>query len=475
MNRTLQFSLAFLVVWFATYSCNADPMADAAASTDSYVVVAKESTANDASWKKVVDALIKKHDAKLITYQSSVTESQAALKKEFPKYTCFVAPVEEAGREFVAQVHQLTRTLDDDPYADTLWAILSGYDAKNARAIAEYSEPLIIKKVGSGTEFATEMVTEGHWFDELVKNKHITKKPDGQVIELSGPDDTTQPLVDILNHYQPDLFITSGHATEREWNIGFRFRSGQFKCANGRLYGLDTKNVKHEIDSPNPKVYMPIGNCLMGHLKDKDAMALAWMNSAGVKQMIGYTIPTGYGYAGWGCLDYFVEQPGRYTFVEAFMANQHALIHRMHDSETRASDRRRLLGDRDVVAMYGDPKWSAKMAEMPKHYDQDLKFEDGIFTLTITPNRGASTFKPVNTNGSERGWRPIVHFLPYRIRNVSLISGKDLKPVVTDDFILIPNPRECDPKRDYVISFSAAPVSPEDTGHTATELSPNQD
>jgi hypothetical protein len=28
-------------------------------------------------------------------------------------------------------------------------------------------------------------------------------------------------------------------------------------------------------------------------------------------------------------LDYFVEQPGRYTFVEAFFANQHSLIDRL--------------------------------------------------------------------------------------------------------------------------------------------------
>ena len=165
--------------------------------------------------------------------------------------------------------------------------------------------------------------------------------------------------------------ITSGHATERDWQIGFRFRSGQFRCADGRLYGLDTQKAKHPIDSPNPKVYMPIGNCLMGHVKDRDAMALAWMNSAGVTQMIGYTIPTGYGYGGWGCLDYFVEQPGRYTFTEAFLANHHALIHRMNDPATDARTQQRLRGDRDVVAFYGDPKWSAKMAEMPKYYDQN--------------------------------------------------------------------------------------------------------
>ena len=67
----------------------------------------------------------------------------------------------------------------------------------------------------------------------------------------------------------------------------------------------------------------------MGHIDGPDAMALAFMNSAGVDQMIGYTVPTWYGYGGWGMLDYFVEQPGRFTLAEAFYANQQALIHRL--------------------------------------------------------------------------------------------------------------------------------------------------
>ena len=57
----------------------------------------------------------------------------------------------------------------------------------------------------------------------------------------------------------------------------------------------------------------------MGHIDDQQAMALAWLKSGGVRQMLGYTVPTWYGYAGWGCLDYFVEQPGRYDFAEAFL------------------------------------------------------------------------------------------------------------------------------------------------------------
>jgi zinc protease len=461
------------------------PLSQSMLSAADYAVVVSKATHGDTAWRQVVDALVKKHGATVIQYQNTADQALDALREQFPRYTCFVAKPEDAGRAFVAQVHQLTRKLDDDPYTDTFWGILTGYDASNAMATARHGEPLVVRKVASGTEFATEMVTEGQWYDELVKNKHVKKEPGGTAGEQKGPDDTTQPLVDLLNSYKADLMITSGHATERDWQIGFRFRSGQFRCADGRLYGLDTQTARHPIDSPNPKVYLAVGNCLMGHVKDRDAMALAWMNSAGVRQMIGYTVNTWYGYAGWGCLDYFVEQPGRYTLAEAFHANHHALIHRLEtyfprqvaraqippggrprivgltlSDEARAEglqpfDGAGLLYDRDVVAFYGDPKWSAKMAELPKYYDQALEIHHGVYTLTITPNRGKDSFKPVNTNGSQRGWRPIVQFLPHRIKDIQITAGEELKPLVTDNFILVPNPRECDPDRKYVVRFQA--------------------
>ena len=77
-------------------------------------------------------------------------------------------------------------------------------------AIAQCAKPLVVRKVASGTEFATEMVEAGQWWDELVKNKHVKKERGGAAQTLKGPDDTTWALVNALNDYRPDLFITSG-------------------------------------------------------------------------------------------------------------------------------------------------------------------------------------------------------------------------------------------------------------------------
>ena len=451
--------------------------------SEKYAVVVSKSTHAYEEWKPVVEALVKKYQGEVIFYDEKVQDSLIKLQKLFPRYVCMVSPHQEVTRRFVADVHQMMRKLDEDPYTDALWGILTGYDAKGALKVASHEEPLTVKKAASGTEIELESCQEGVWFCELKKGHMVRKTSSGKPQADKAPSDTTKSLVDTLNDYQADLFVTSGHATERDWQIGYTYKNGYFRSKDGQLYGADTKGNRFPIKSPNPKVYMPIGNCLMGHIDGPNAMALAFMNSAGVHQMLGYTKVTWYGYGGWGCLDYFVEQPGRFTFTEAYHANHHALIHRlernfpgMADAEVDARGRPKqplrmsmkakqrglgprdaigLLFDRDIVAFYGDPAWEARMAEGNRAYEQKLSVEDDTYSFEILPKLGADSFKPVNTNGAQRGWRPIVHFLPHRVKDVKIVSGSELEPVITDDFLLIPNPKNCDPDKEYKVVFQA--------------------
>ena len=119
-----------------------------------YVVVVSKATQSDSEWSKVVEELIAKHQAEVVVYDKHISESLPVLRKTFPRYACFVATSEEASRQRVADVHRLTRTLDDNPYADVFWGILTGYDAANALAIAKEREPLVVRRVASGTELA---------------------------------------------------------------------------------------------------------------------------------------------------------------------------------------------------------------------------------------------------------------------------------------------------------------------------------
>jgi zinc protease len=459
----------------------------AAVEPSGYCVVVSEATHKDPAWKGVVEALVAKHHAETVPYRSSVDEALGTLQTRHPRYVCFVAQAGEATRDFVARVSRLMRGLDDDPYPDALWGILTGSDAACALRIARQTAPLEIHRVAAGTEIALSACDEGVWYCELNQGKMVRKERGREPRESRGPPDTTQALADALNGFRAQLFVTSGHATERDWQIGYRYRNGQFRSAGGQLYGLDTAGKRYDVRSDNPKVYLPVGNCLMGHIDGADAMALAFLNSAGVCQMIGYTVPTWYGYGGWGLLDYFVEQPGRYSLAEAFFVNQVALTHRLEkyfpgagaeapagsrprlelSAEARAvgltaNDARGLLYDRDTVAFYGDPGWVARMAPGPLRWQQSLDVQGDRYRFTIRPQCGAQSFQPVNTNGSQRGGRPIVQLLPRRIdaSRVKVVAGAELAPVIADDFVLVPLPRPAETPAEYQVLFHAPPTGP---------------
>jgi zinc protease len=453
-----------------------------------YCVVVSKATQNDTPWGQVVATLVAKHKGGVVTFKKSVEESLAGLRKARPRYVCFVAKPAEATREFVAEVNRLTRRIDDDPYSDALWGILTGYDAGGAMRIAQQREPLVIRRVAAGTDVALEACEEGQWYCELNRGKMVRKKPGGKPETLRGPDDTTQALADALSVYRADLFVTSGHATERDWQIGFRYPNGQFRSKAGELFGLDTRGKRIPIHSDNPKVYLAVGNCLMGHIDGPDAMALAFFQSAGVCQMAGYTVPSWYGYAGWGLLDYFVEQPGRFNAAEAFFANQQALLHRLatcfpgkglataaeapklrgelpaaaRDAGLTWQDAQGLLYDRDTLAFYGDPAWDARMKAADCAWEQSLAVSGGEYRFEIRPKRGGESFLPLNKNGSQRGGRPIFLFLPGRVRpeSVRIVEGAELKPVVTDDFLLVPLPQPAAETKVYRIVFRATAETP---------------
>lgn len=87
------------------------------------------------------------------------------------------------------------------------------------------------------------------------------------------------------------------------------------------------------------------------------------------------------------------------------------------------------------------------MAPGKLNWEQTLTVApDGTHTFVITPRAGAATWEPVNKNGSQRGGRPVIEFLPKRIdpAKVKVTAGSELKPVIADDFILIPLPEKAD-------------------------------
>jgi hypothetical protein len=86
-------------------------------------------------------------------------------------------------------------------------------------------------------------------------------------------------------------------------------------------------------------------------------------------------------------------------------------------------------------------------------WEQSLTEVDGVYTFQVTGKAGDKSFAPVNTNGSQRGGRPIIQILPKRLKNIRIISGAEWKPVITDNFLLLPLPKANDESHNYRVTF----------------------
>lgn len=431
----LPFSLSCLAI-FAALCCA--PLC----AGEEYVILTWKQTQAQEPWKGVIDVLTKKHKATVIVCDRSLSESLPALQQQRPRHVAVVGTCEQVDGKFINGFHQLMRQIDADPYTDARWGVITGRTAQDAMKIVNEVKPLEIHRTVSGTRIATRMCEEAECFDELVPRGHSIKKPNEDEKEMPLDDaDSIAELAAAFAEPSTQLIITSGHATTRDWQPGFRYKNGSFHSRDGVIYGRDLQAKEHTVRQDSPKVYLPCGNCLMGLIDGPDAMALAWMHSAGVRQMAGYVEPTWYGYMGWGLMDYFVEQPGRYTFAEAFLANQLALVHRLETaSDLTPMDRKGLLFDRDMVAFYGDPAWPATMAPRPLPFSQKLTQTEDSIIIEITPIEGDKSYEPIDTNGSQRGGRPFLAFLPKRIDPVAFASKESSNALLADDFVLVPRP-----------------------------------
>ena len=314
--KTISFTAALLLLSIATAAfcepttaTQTSPQLIPPTSPDStYAVVISKSTWQNQSWRPVAEALREKHNAAVIVYPDSVSQALQPLTKIFPKYACFVATPTEADRPFIVAVHRLTRTLDDDPYTDLIWAVLTGYDANDALRIARHSEPLTAHKKFSATK---------------------------------------------------------------------------------------------------------------------------------------------------GINAYFLDQPDRFTLAESFYANNQALMHKLESGflETDNSFRDQLESGIiwDTVAFYGDPACSARLADQPQPFQQTLTHNDNQYTFTLTANQDG--------NWPER---PIFQLLPHRIKDVIINQGEDYRPVITDNFILVPLTGSCKKGDIFKFVFHAEKITPAD-------------
>ena len=175
--------------------------------------------------------------------------------------------------------------------------------------------------------------------------------------------------------------------------------------------------------------------------------------------MLGYTVPTFYGFMGWGTKSFF--EAGRYSAAEAFFLNNQILLWALGQSNAklrdlkidpkgdfdiraflqklevkpRGQDETGMIWDRDTVAFYGDPAWRVTYPE--KRRDIDITHEKNTITLRFLREVGFPD------KSRRKDYRPVAVLLdtplPQGAVVIDAATGKPLDgAVVTELFALIP-------------------------------------
>lgn len=467
---------------------------------DDYVVIAGKGILADEAWKKVAEALKDKHQGVMLSYQENPKELLPRLQQLRPRYVAIVEKPENLDRDYVIGMHQLSRKVDHDIYADFLWGIITGYDAQGAMKMVNGStEPFVIRDA-----VATIMeLNSAKWFDryawvddhtrglwgekkfsddsvvtyqlpvELMKMQRKNAKGGIDTVTYEGisPQNEMQTFYNIYTAYEPDLVVTAAHATEN--NLEMPFSLGNIKAKNGTLYMDFAGNPQDLQESGKRKVYFAVGNCLIGNVNNtKESMAIAWMNSGNAATMIGYVVTTWHGRNGWGGLKYWLTNPGRYSLAEAIYLNQQDLMCQLDQWSPKLRDAsypfdekaefveaprqlQEILGnqptqdqlgfwhDRDVLAYYGDPMWNVRLQEIPEETDFTVSSKtEGkkcIVTIETGENFSIERMKGDHFKQEHVLDLPFSYFFPDRLNNPRLAAGQEWKVAVDENFLLVYN------------------------------------
>ena len=206
--------------------------------TERYVVLVSEDVTTDQEWMAVAERLSLIHSAQILSYTASPTELADTLRELQPRYVAIVETPQNIGRDYVIDFHLLSRTMDEDIYADFFWGIITGYDADSAMRMVENSlQPLTIKDaVATIMELNSAKWFDNYaWVDDHTKGLWGTKRGrDAEIVTDTVPqEDVLRKFTDLYEEFNPDLVVTAAHATQK--NLEMPYSLGNLKPREGRL------------------------------------------------------------------------------------------------------------------------------------------------------------------------------------------------------------------------------------------------
>ncbi|RKX69187.1 hypothetical protein DRP53_08920, partial [candidate division WOR-3 bacterium] len=417
-----------------------------------YAILVSKNTYNDPDWRVVVDSLVARHNGKVFIYENSPWEVKDEVAAYYPDYIAYVCQIPEASPSFVqSHAWPFSRALDSDPYGDAAWGIITGCDASDALKLVTGPRELVVKTVLSGTGCSdANFYPQGIGTDEATYGRYHIKYPDSikPTQYNDGPTDRTEWLVDMLNgdslifDDSVDIFYTSGHGSPTSWQLHYPSSGleGFFRSDGiGHLYGDPYSGPDIDILSDNPKIYLALGNCLVGQVNGPNCMVPAWIRSAGAKLVTGYVVyENRYSYQHGATKAYFCKQDHYPWGLAFFLGN---IVFRFDlDNNTPG------IGsppDFNGSGLYGDPAFDARVPEGPQYvydtlpYTKELEIKPGVTRDTITFRIVMNKDGKPGFTGKWGNRSPIVLFPGFRCRNIEVIDHNCIKTVVEDNFALM--------------------------------------
>ena len=436
-----------------------------------YCVVVSEAANADPAWRAVADALAAKYSEPPFTSHVVVanpSEARAALQSgdaaKVPRYVAFVVKPEEAGAKAVSALHAAMKSLDADPYYDAVWGIVTGPTAEAAMRLV-LAKPIHPRTAltTTGVDFApydsattiSDAYAPGSKREEYALPNRpvaiIEKRGGSQQTTRIVRGDTTAEFAAAWEALDPELLVTSGHASQR--NLEMPFSTGNIVPRGGelmtlpdaRLIDYSTGQAKadaaaraasvHLAAPTRDKVWIAAGNCLIGDYVDNDSMAAALIGYGRVVQFMGYVKTTWFGEIGWETLAQFAERDA--TTGEAWYFAGQNLERKLMRTPQNCVNFQGRMWDRDATAFWGDPALDARMEANRAPRNAKLTAwrdgEDIVLTLTALADISGAEDKVEDVH--------VVHpfgvLLPHAASAYACDCPQTISIVTGDDFALV--------------------------------------
>lgn len=417
-------------------------------------------------WKGVADALEAKHadEAKVsrVVFDGNVTNVLADLREQSPRYVAFVFEPREVRFKTTLAIKRMMRDIDEDPFEDAIWGIVTGPTAKDAMRIATSRGPAKLETAISTTGVGDGIVPGALacFSDAYPKGEWRIKSADGKVEKHSSAGDISGEFKKAWDSIDPDFILTSSHASQK--NLEMPFSRGNIVPVDGKfetmpkltLIDYSTGRAKEGVDKSggeplaeprSEKVWLAAGNCLIADNLGKpgDNMVMTALGFGKVNQFVGYETTTWFGDIGWNTWSYFGTQ--RRPLVESHWAAKQWLLKRIGEWVTNANDFRpncrnaasydRILVDLQRFPFKGvkpmtNQQDAQKFAGMLWDRDATIFYGDPMTDISLAENEGK-----VAASGDNPLPRPVI--FPSKARREFRPPSPEWKAFVADDFALL--------------------------------------